>query len=558
MTYLLLAIARNLFVLLWRLAIWPLWLLWFRKPVVVRIDLPHSMPLRPPGRLARMLGRTGPDLESTLAILDVVRRDRAFSGVLVTLPVMGMGRSVVSDLRASLASVVEAGKAVTVVLREGGGTRELGLAPRGARVFLHPSAVLRLEGLSALPVSVAALLRRLGLRADLEAVGDYKTAPEMFTLEGISDRHREQITALLRDLDTSLVMDLAEGRGASVESVRTWIGRQVFTAEEAASEGVVDGAQFDEDLEAGLEREARVARSGDLIVRARQRWRLAPMRRPVRVGVIPIHGQILGQASGPHLSGAAFASRIVPAIDRASRDPSLKAIVLDIDSRGGSATASDAIYRQARKAAGLKPVVARVRDVAASGGYYIAAASHEIVANPEAIVGSIGVFGGKLAVDGMAGALGVAMERITLGDRGAGLMLPDRPFDDDERELVRKEMVAFYETFLGIVADRKGRQRHEVEPVAGGRVFTARRALEMDLVDTLGTREDLIASLAARIGCSPARIVLEHLGDGIPVRIAGSTGWLGDHVASAARTARLLAAERMAAEMEFDLIMGSP
>jgi len=556
MIHFLIALLRNALAITARLALWPLWILW-RRPMTLRVDLPPAPPRRPAGRLARWLGRGVTDMASLISMLDGAAADRAVRGVLVTVPAISMPRPDAAEIRQALRRLVEAGKRVTLVLREGGGLREIRLAPPGAWIALHPSTVLRLEGVAAMPFSVGELLGRIGVRADLEAVGEYKTAPETFTRADLSERNREQITALLEDLDTSLVQEVAEGRDVEPEAVRAWMGTCLFTATEAVEAGIVDQAAFDEEIEAGLEQDARVVRPGDTALRMRARCRLVSLHRPVIVGVVGVRGQIVGRVAGMEGVRAAVASRIAPAIDRAGRDARLAALVLDIDSRGGSPVASDVIYRQARAAAARKPVVAYLGSVAASGGYYVAAAAHEIVAGPDTITGSIGVFGGKIASDGGLQKLGIRAERLTLGDPGAGIMLPDRPFDEQERGLVRREMEAVYETFLDVVASRKGRTRREVERVAGGRVYSGRRALEVDLVDTLGTRSDLRGVLADRLGCAPGRIRFRDLDREHPLETVVPQGPLGSALAGVADTARLIAAERIALELPFHMIMGS-
>jgi protease-4 len=284
---------------------------------------------------------------------------------------------------------------------------------------------------------------------------------------------------------------------------------------------------------------------------------MLPVSRPLLVAVIPVRGQILMRGRHMQHARAALASRIVPLIEAAGRNPAVRAVVLDIDSRGGSALASDAIYRQARTVAGHKPVIAFIGDVAASGGYYIASAAHEIIASPDAVTGSIGVFGGKIASDGIAGRAGIELTRVTLGDPAAGLMLPDRPFTEEERGIVRREMEAIYGTFLEVVASRKGKSVEEVESVAGGRVFSARRASEVDLVDRIGTRKDLVEALSTRLGCGPERIALRHMGREGIVQDLAVAPTMSSAVARAVQTIDLLQRERAIYEAPFDLIMGS-
>jgi len=553
MIRLLIVLVHNLAVLLIRMAFWPVWLVTRLRPMTLRIDVPPHPARRPAGRLARMLGLGEADLETIHDLVGVVRRDPMFRGIVVTVPAGGLSRSDAVDLREALGTVVEAGKAVTVVLREGGGLGEIRIAPPGSRIVVHPAAVLRLEGAAAMPLAIGDMLARLGVRADLEAVGEYKTAPEMFTRPDISDRNRLQIRSLLEDVDSALVGDVAATRRVGADAVRSWIAEKVLTPAEACRHGAVDAVGLDEEAEAYAGGPSRVVLPSDLPARLRIRWRHRPWRRPVVVGVVSIRGQILSRPPGPQPGVAAVASAVAPVVERAGRDPAIRAIVLDIDSRGGSALGADAIYRRARAAAGLKPVVARLREVAASGGYYIAAAAHEIVALPDTITGSIGVFGGKIAADGLLGKLGVAAERVTAIDPAAGIMLPDRPFTDEERALVRKEMRAVYDVFLGIVADRKGKSPAEVEPAAGGRVLSGSRALGHDLVDRLGGRRALVEALAARLRCPPDRIALRHLDRPSPLGFLEPSRWIDASLARALATARLVAAERVVAELPLDL-----
>jgi protease-4 len=375
MFYFLYALAKNLVVLWLRSILWPLLLLSRLRPAMLKIVVPSSPPGDRPGKIARWLGLRQMDLDTLLRLLTWARREPAIKGVVLLVPELATGRSTVTEIREALAGIVGVGKQVVVVLQEGGTTQELRLAPAGARIVLHPSMGIRLSGPSAVPFFIGDLLKNHGIRADLHAVGDYKTAPETFTRGGMSDENRAQLMEILGDLDDHLDAQIAEGRAVDVQQVKRWKQKAVFTAVEAVSEGLVDEASFDSEVIDGISSRMRVASPGDRLLGLRRRLMFVPFARPVLVGVIRVKGQILSRSGLATGSGQALSDKIAPLIERAGKDPALKALVIELDSRGGSAIASDTIYRKARQAAARKPLVVYMRDVAASGGYYIASAS---------------------------------------------------------------------------------------------------------------------------------------------------------------------------------------
>jgi protease-4 len=552
MVYFVIALVRNLVVLLLRLLLWPLLLLGMVRPVTLRIDLPASPPPQPPGLLSRLLGADVLDMDTLRWLLRRAEKDPVIAGVVLLVPGMSTERTAVSEIREGLEAVRAADKSVTVVLREGGGLQELRVAPPGARVVIHPSMTLQIAGPAAAPVFLGEMLEKVGVKADLFAVGDYKSAPETFTRREMSESNREQLDRLLSALDRSACRQVALGRAVDVEDVQRWKQHGVFTAAEAVESGIVDDARYDHEVLEELGGRSRIATRGDRLLGLRWRLRLVGLRRPRVVAVIPVRGQILSHAGQtPGTRGQAAADRIEPLLRRAGRDPSIKAVVLEIDSRGGSAVASDLIYRRARQVLDAKPVVAYLRDVAASGGYYIASAAGDIVASPDCITGSIGVFGGKIASRGLLPRLGVNMQRMTTGDPGAGMLLPDRPFDEAERGLVMKRMHAVYEAFLEVVAARKDRPREEIEPLSGGRVWSASDARDGGLVDDLGGWRTVLGVLSDRLGQPEERIRTVRLGRPPPLASLSPPAAAGTSIAALLRTAALVRDEGVALELPF-------
>ena len=299
---------------------------------------------------------------------------------------------------------------------------------------------------------------------------------------------------------------IADGRKRTVEEVRGWVDAGPYTAGEAVERGladaVADGEEIEEQLAAPGQERARLvplsAYRGPSLLGwpAYKRLRSRP-----RVALVRVDGLIkLGESVQlPWSPRAAGSDSVAQALRRAREDRSIKAIVLHIDSRGGSSLASELILRAVTRAAKEKPVVAFFDTVAASGGYMAAVGASAIVAAPTCLTGSIGVFGGKFEISGLLDKLGVGRALLRLG-RQAGLESSFAPFNPDERAAMDREIERTYRDFLAAVAQGRKRSVEEIEPLAGGRVYTGLRALEAGLVDELGGFEDALARAKALAG----------------------------------------------------------
>lgn len=244
--------------------------------------------------------------------------------------------------------------------------------------------------------------------------------------------------------------------------------------------------------------------SADRYLGARRALSLMPVwPRPV-LGVIEVHGAIVSRA---HFRGASLASeeRLVASLRAARQNPRVQGVILHIDSPGGSALASDRIHHEVTRLAEVKPVVACLSNVAASGGYYVAAAAHAIVAQPQTITGSIGVVSARFALGPLLERLGVSTDVVKRGAR-ADLFSPSRKLDAGERAVVERELDAIYAAFLRVVARGRRRPVEEIEPLAQGRVYTGAEAQARGLVDMLGGFERALHELRQMIGPKAAAI----------------------------------------------------
>lgn len=459
---------------------------------VLLLDLHRLPPERAGTPLGRLVGRgLGPSLVAVVRALERAGADRHVAGVVVRADIERGGLAQVQELRAALARLREAGKfAVAFADTFGdldGGTAGYYLASACDQIVLQPGGMLGLVGVAREADFVAGTLRRLGVEALIEGRHEYKSAANRLVNEHLTDPERAQEQRLADSQLDQIVRGIAEGRAKEPDAVRALIERGPFLATEAVDAGLIDGlAHFDE-VEARVK--ARAHSAADLMsLAAYARARRAPRRGTtvallVATGGIARHGGApLPRPGGGPLDATAFAE----ALRRAATSRRVKAILLRVDSPGGSAFASETLHRAIATArANGTPVVVSMGNVAASGAYYLAAAADRIVAQPATLTGSIGVFSGKLVVAGLKAHLGMTTDEIHAGAR-ALIGSVNRPFDDDERERFGASLDAIYDTFVSRVAEGRNMTAEEVDRVARGRVFTGEDAHELGLVDRVG------------------------------------------------------------------------
>lgn len=364
------------------------------------------------------------------------------------------------------------------------------LASAADRVFLPPLGELGLVGISAEMTFFGEALSRLGLRADVEAAGAYKSLGEPLTRRWATPENREATQAIVDDLFDELVEGVAEGRRVPPEQLREMIEAAPFGAEQAEELGLIDGVCYedglDEQLEALLDQPARRVPVGGAawLMRWARRFDEWTTRDPLLV-VVHLEGPVtMGQE--PNRGQARVAcTEVGPVLAALRESEQVEGVVLAVSSPGGSALASDLIWREVELLVREKPVVAWFSDVAASGGYYLSAPVNAIVARPTTLTGSIGVVGFKLVVGEGAGKLGVFSEALERG-QNAGLFSVMRPFDASQRDAFRRRLNHTYGVFLQRVSAGRKAPVDAVEEVARGRVWSGRRAKEVGLVDELG------------------------------------------------------------------------
>ena len=449
----------------------------------------------------------GARAQTVRSYVDALRRakddPRIESVLIMPTPFQSPYWGKVQEIRDAVLDFRKSGKRISAYL-EYGGEREYYLASAAEKIYLVPTSTIDVTGMATYELFLKGTLDKIGAQADFEKIGDYKTAPNQLTQPTFTPAHREMTESLTRDMYEQLVRAIADTRRKTVEEVRALIDEGPFLARDAHSAGLVDALAYEDQLDD----HGAVSKSGTVEGESYGRSRRSlPARGAARIAVIYVSGIINSGESGfdPLNGDVAGSTGLVKAIRAARADDNVRAIVVRIDSPGGSSIASDVIWREltiTKNEKPSRPLVASMSDLAASGGYYVAVAAPSIVAQPATLTGSIGIYGGKFITGGAFEKLGANIESVIIG-RHAGIASPDRPFTDSEREKLRVQMRDFYDGFLQKVASSRKMTVEQVDKLGQGRVWTGAQAQQNGLVDALGGLDRAIALAKERAGISP-------------------------------------------------------
>jgi protease-4 len=401
----------------------------------------------------------------------------------------------VQEVRDAVLEFKKSGKPVYAYV-EYGGDREYYLATAADKVFLMPSAPLDLTGVATYELFLRGTLDKIGAYPDLHHIGDYKTAVNTFTEKGYTPAHKEMDESLNRDLYEQIVRGIADARKMNEADVRRVLDAGPFLPEEAVKAGLVDDVAYEDQVEDRL-RAGRDRHDIDGDDYGRISTTSLGLNRGPRIAVIYAAGTInTGRSGYDPVNGAiAGSDTLNEYIRQARRDRSVRAIVLRVDSPGGSATASDAIWREltlTKNERSDRPLIASMSDLAASGGYYIAMPAQVIVAQPSTLTGSIGIFGGKVVTGGVYEKLGARIDSTSIG-KNAEINSPARPYNPQELKKLQEQLQSFYDEFIEKAADSRHTTPENIDMLAQGRVWTGRQAKQNHLVDELGGLDRAVA-----------------------------------------------------------------
>ncbi|HEX7450516.1 MAG TPA: signal peptide peptidase SppA [Pirellulales bacterium] len=480
--------------------------------------------------------------EHTVALKDLVARlkkagdDDAIKAVVLSLDGSGLSTSQIEELRQVIARLRDKGKEVHAHADELS-MSSYALLSGSTRLSLVPTGDLWLTGLYGESPYLRGLLDKLGVQPDFLTCGDYKSAAEMFMRDGPSPQSEEMQNWLLDSTFETQLKLIASGRKVDAERVRGWVDGGPYSARRAKELGLIDAVEQKEDFEAELKRrfgeqvkfDHKYGKSKQLELDLSSPFAVLNLWAEIlggakkkkthkdSVAIVYVDGAItLGDVEidlfGPRTSVAA-STPLRKALDEAAADDTIKAVVLRVDSPGGSATASEIILSAAQRVKAKKPLVVSMGSVAASGGYYVSCGAETIFADESTITGSIGVVGGKLATTNLWNKLGIKWKGYQRGTN-ASILSSMQVFTPEQRKHMQGWMDEIYGVFKNHVTEgRGGKLKKPIDELAGGRVYTGRQALDLGLVDKLGTLDDAVAFAAEqgklKAGAYELRVVPE-------------------------------------------------
>jgi len=446
-----------------------------------------------PGGVLGQFIEAAPTVRGVVEMIRKAKTDRRISSLVIKPAGAGALWGKVQEVRDAVADFRRSGKPAIAYL-EFGGEQEFYLASACDKVFLMPTASLDLTGMASYELFLRGMLDKIGAYPDALHIGEYKTASNTLTEHTYTPAHREMAESLNTDLYQQLVRGIADGRHKSEAEVKSLIDHGPFLPEEALKAGLIDDLAYEDELDDKVKLGTGKIKYTDMNEYRQVSPTSLGLNRGPKIAVLYAAGIIAsGKSNYDSPSGNVVGSEtLVDYLRKARADSAVKAIVLRIDSPGGSAIASDVIWREVMLTKNQKPVIASMSDVAASGGYYIAMPAHAIVAEPSTLTGSIGVVITKFVIDGTLKKLGLNMEGVSQG-KYAQMYSPVRPFSPEERARVAENMQATYDTFVEKAAQGRNTTPEKIDAIAQGRVWTGRQAKQLGLVDELGGLDRAVA-----------------------------------------------------------------
>lgn len=460
-------------------------------------DLPDYIP---EDQLAKAFGVTrGQSFTALLTQLRKAKIDNRIQAVMLDINFPGIGWGKADELRDAIKDFRASGKPVYAFM-EIGMNREYYIATAADKIFVPPSGDLYINGFAAEAMFYKGSLDKLGIEADVIQIGPkYKNAPDQYTKKEMGEGQREVINAVLDEYYGRFTSGIAESRNKSVEDVKTLIDGAPYNANQAKELGLIDNAAYREQVDEDLKNRLGYKADDKLRTIRGSEYREIPsdsvgLNKGEKVAIIYASGAInVGHSNdGPFGGSMVGSDTVVAAVNDAADDSSIKAIILRVDSPGGSALASDLMWYALENAKAKKPVVVSMSDVAASGGYYISCNANKIVAEPSTITGSIGVFLGKPVVKGLYDWLGISNEYVMRG-KNSGLFRETVKWTPEERAKMEEGANNIYfNNFVPKVAKGRNKTNEDVNTIAQGRVWTGTQAKANGLIDEFGGLEKAI------------------------------------------------------------------
>ncbi len=493
------------------------------KPVIAVFTFDKPIAEKPSGeQLPLFTAAEPPSLKELVERMKKAKNDNNVKAVVLLLDEVDVSLAQCEELRRAIEGIKKAGKDVYAHIDTVLTTHSLALAAGASRISATPTAIIMISGFNAEAPYVRGLLDAISVKPDFLTCGRYKSAAEIFMRKGPSPEAAEMRNWLLDSLYDSYQKSVAKGRGVKPEKVRQWIDGALYTPEQAVQQGIIDCVQHRQEFEADLRKkfgddvkfDTKYGKKAgvenidfsspmgvfQLWVSLLEGGKTKATGKDV-IGIVYVDGMILpGKPEESPFSQdtEAYSTPIRKALDKIAEDKHVKGVVLRVNSQGGSAVASEIILNATMRVKAKKPLVVSMGDVAGSGGYYVSMGADTIFADATTITASIGVLGGKFATTAMWNKIGITWDSSRRG-ANAGLLSSDDVFSAAERKKMQVWMNDVYGVFKGhVVASRGKKLKKPIDEIDGGRVYTGQQALELGLVDKIGTLEDAVRNVAEK------------------------------------------------------------
>ncbi|MDR0698203.1 MAG: signal peptide peptidase SppA [Tannerella sp.] len=444
--------------------------------------------------LGSLFGSMEPlSLKETLSAIEKAKENDRIEGIYLDASYLSTGTASVDAIRRALIEFKESGKFI-VAYADNYTQRCYYLSSVADKVFLNPQGLLELTGFASLTTFYKGILKKAGIDMQIFKVGTYKGAVEPFMLDKLSDENRAQITSYQQEIWNNIVDNIAAARNISKDKINDFAnnGHMFSAAEKTVEYGLVDELKYREDAEnyikerIGLDQDKKLktislAKMKNIKTKDEKRSKTTNL-----IAVIHAEGEIIASDHVPAYSENNYITEeLVDELIKLKKNKEVKAVVMRVNSPGGSGYVSEQIWKQINELKESKKIVISMGNVAASGGYYISCAADKIISEANTLTGSIGVFGIFPNFAGLFDKLDVTTD-IVKTNRYSDFGDPSRPMRDDEKALMQGYVERFYDVFLTRCSDGRGMTKEAINNIAEGRVWTGKQALEIGLVDEIG------------------------------------------------------------------------
>ncbi|MGC9374464.1 MAG: signal peptide peptidase SppA [Bacteroidales bacterium] len=447
-------------------------------------------------------------LNDILANIKKAKEDENIDGIYLDFTLIPAGMATIEEIRSALIDFKASGKFI-ISFADTYTQSTYYLASIADKVYLNPEGLISWTGMRSEIMFFKEALEKIGIEAQIIRHGKFKSAVEPFMYKQMSPENREQIMTYMGSIWDHMLTRISESRNIPVEKLNTLADNLTLNSADAALEhGFVDGLKYKDEILAELKELTEKKEKDEIKSVTLAKYTKVPKKRKSlekdKIAVVYASGSVI---MGEGAEGNIGSDRISKAIREARKDSTIKAIVFRVNSGGGSALASEVIWREVKLAQQVKPVIASLGDVAASGGYYIVAPAEKIIANPNTITGSIGVFGmipnGKKLLNDK---LGIYVD-VAKTNPHADIYSFSRPLSAKEKETIQLNIEEIYETFITHVAEGRGMTKEEIDEIGQGRVWSGANAIEIGLIDEFGGLEKAIEIAAQSANLEKYRVV---------------------------------------------------